>query len=174
MVKPEKDAPEVLQLMALRSTNRENTAALFGDVIVDARQDYDPNGSVEVTMGMNNTGAKIWRNLTRDNVGKQVAIVLDGYVYSAPNVNDEIPNGRSSISGNFSVEEGQDLANVLKAGKLPAPARIVEEAVVGPTLGQEAINAGLYSFVVAFFLTLLYIRDHWRNYVYWACQQLIK
>jgi SecD/SecF fusion protein len=156
-VKPEKEAPEVLELMALKSTNRENTAALFGDVIVDARQDYDQNGRVEVSMGMNTTGAKIWKNLTRDNVGKQVAIVLDGYVYSAPNVNDEIPNGRSSISGNFSVEEGQDLANVLKAGKLPAPAHIVEEAVVGPTLGKEAINAGLWSFIVAFALTLLYM-----------------
>jgi SecD/SecF fusion protein len=157
MIKPEKEAPGVLELMALKSTNRENTAALFGDVIVDARQDYGQNGGVEVTMGMNNTGAKIWKNLTRDNVGKQVAIVLDGYVYSAPNVNDEIPNGRSSISGNFSVEEGQDLANVLKAGKLPAPAHIVEEAVVGPTLGKEAINAGLWSFIVAFALTLVYM-----------------
>lgn len=156
-VKPEKEAPGVLELMALKSTNRENTAALFGDVIVEARQDYDQNGRVEVSMGMNNTGAKIWKNLTRDNVGKQVAIVLDGYVYSAPNVNDEIPNGRSSISGSYSVEEAQDLANVLKAGKLPAPARIVEEAVVGPTLGQEAINAGLWSFIVAFALTLLYM-----------------
>ena len=156
-IKPEKEAPEVLELMALKSTNRENTAALFGDVIVDARQDYDQNGRVEVSMGMNNAGAKIWKNLTRDNVGKQVAIVLDGYVYSAPNVNDEIPNGRSSISGNFSPEEGQDLANVLKAGKLPAPAHIVEEAVVGPTLGKEAINAGLWSFIVAFALTLLYM-----------------
>jgi SecD/SecF fusion protein len=156
-VKPEKEAPEVLELMALKSTNRENTAALFGDVIVDARQDYDQNGRVEVSMTMNNTGAKIWKNLTRDNVGKQVAIVLDGYVYSAPNVNDEIPNGRSQISGNFTLEEGQDLANVLKAGKLPAPAHIVEEAVVGPTLGKEAINAGLWSFIVAFALTLLYM-----------------
>ncbi len=156
-VKPEKEAPEVLELMALKSTNRENTAALFGDVIVSASQDFDQNGRVEVSMGMNNVGAKIWKNLTRDNVGKQVAIVLDGYVYSAPNVNDEIPNGRSSISGNFSVEEAQDLANVLKAGKLPAPAHIVEEAVVGPTLGKEAINAGLWSFIVAFALTLLYM-----------------
>ena len=142
-IKPEKEAPEVLELMALKSTNRENTAALFGDVIVSASQDFDQNGRVEVSMGMNNTGAKIWRNLTRDNVGKQVAIVLDGYVYSAPNVNDEIPNGRSSISGNFTVEEAQDLANVLKAGKLPAPARIVQEEIVGPSLGKESINAGL-------------------------------
>jgi SecD/SecF fusion protein len=156
-VKPEKEMPDVLQLYALRSTNRENTASLGGDVIVDARQDYDQNGRVEVAMNMNAEGAKVWRNLTAANVGKQVAIVLDGYVYSAPRVNDEIPNGRSSITGNFSIEEGQDLATVLKSGKLPAPARIVEEAVVGPTLGKEAINAGLWSFVVAFILTLLYM-----------------
>lgn len=160
-IKPEKDAPEVLELMALKSTNRENTAALFGDVIIDARQDYDPNGRVEVSMGMNNAGAKIWKNLTRDNVGKQVAIVLDGYVYSAPNVNDEIPNGRSSISGNFTVEEGQDLANVLKAGKLPAPARIVQEEIVGPSLGKESINAGLISFIIAFILVLLYMQFYY-------------
>ncbi len=160
-IKPEKEAPEVLELMALKSTNRENTAALFGDVIVDARQDYDQNGRVEVSMNMNNAGAKIWRNLTRDNVGKQVAIVLDGYIYSAPNVNDEIPNGRSSISGNFTVEEGQDLANVLKAGKLPAPARIVQEEIVGPSLGKESINAGLISFVIAFILVLLYMQFYY-------------
>lgn len=157
-IKPEKESPEVLQLMALRSTNRENTAALFGDVIVDARQDYNQNGTVEVSMTMNNTGAKVWKNLTHDNVGKQVAIVLDGYVYSAPNVNDEIPNGRSSISGNFTVEEAQDLGNVLKAGKLPAPARIVQEEIVGPSLGKESINAGLLSFVLAFVLVLIYMQ----------------
>ncbi len=160
-IKPEKETPEVLELMALKSTNRENTAALAGDVIVDARQDYDQNGRVEVSMGMNNAGAKIWRNLTRDNVGKQVAIVLDGYVYSAPNVNDEIPNGRSSISGNFTVEEGQDLANVLKAGKLPAPARIVQEEIVGPSLGKESINAGMISFIIAFILVLLYMQFYY-------------
>jgi len=159
--KPEKNTPEVLELMALKSTNRENTAALFGDVIVDARQDYDQNGRVEVTMSMNNAGAKVWKNLTRDNVGKQVAIVLDGYVYSAPNVNDEIPNGRSSISGAYSVEEAQDLANVLKAGKLPAPARIVQEEIVGPSLGKESINAGLISFILAFILVLLYMQFYY-------------
>jgi len=157
-VKPEKEMPDVLELYALRSVNRENTASLGGDVIVDARQDYDQNGRVEVAMSMNAQGAKIWRNLTADNVGKQVAIVLDGYVYSAPNVNDEIPNGRSSITGNFTVEEGQDLANVLKAGKLPAPARIVQEEVVGPSLGRESINAGLISFLIAFVLVLLYMQ----------------
>jgi len=160
-IKPEKDAPEVLELMALKSTNRENTAALFGDVIVDARQDFDQNGKVEVSMGMNNAGAKVWKNLTRDNVGKQVAIVLDGFVYSAPNVNDEIPNGRSSISGSYTVEEAQDLANVLKAGKLPAPARIVQEEIVGPSLGKESINAGLLSFIIAFILVLLYMQFYY-------------
>ena len=157
-IKPEKEAPGILELMALKSTNRENTAALFGDVIVEARQDYDQNGRVEVSMGMNSAGAKVWKNLTRDNVGKQVAIVLDGYVYSAPNVNDEIPNGRSSISGSYTVEEAQDLANVLKSGKLPAPARIVQEEIVGPSLGKESINAGLLSFVIAFVLVLLYMQ----------------
>jgi SecD/SecF fusion protein len=157
-VKPAKEAPDVLELYALRSVNRDKTASLGGDVIVDARQDYDQNGKVEVAMNMNAEGAKIWRNLTADNVGKQVAIVLDGYVYSAPNVNDEIPNGRSSISGNFTIEEGQDLANVLKAGKLPAPARIVQEEVVGPSLGQESINSGFLSFVIAFVLVLLYMQ----------------
>lgn len=157
-VKPEKEMPDVLQLYALRSVNREKTASLGGDVIVDARQDYDQNGRVEVAMNMNADGTKIWRNLTADNIGKQVAIVLDGYVYSAPNVNDEIPNGRSSISGNFTIEEGQDLANVLKAGKLPAPARIVQEEVVGPSLGRESINSGLLSFVIAFVLVLLYMQ----------------
>ncbi len=160
-IKPEKEAPGILELMALKSTNRENTAALFGDVIVEARQDYDQNGRVEVSMGMNSAGAKVWKNLTRDNVGKQVAIVLDGYVYSAPNVNDEIPNGRSSISGSYSVEEAQDLANVLKSGKLPAPARIVQEEIVGPSLGKESINAGLLSFVIAFILVLLYMQFYY-------------
>ena len=159
--KPEKEAPEVLELMALKSTNRENTAALFGDVVIDARQDFDQNGRVEVSMGMNNVGAKVWKNLTRDNVGKQVAIVLDGYVYSAPNVNDEIPNGRSSISGTYTVEEAQDLANVLKAGKLPAPARIVQEEIVGPSLGKESINAGLISFIIAFIMVLLYMQFYY-------------
>jgi len=157
-VKPQKEAADVLELYALRSVNRENTASLGGDVIVDARQDYDQNGRVEVAMTMNTEGAKSWRNITADNIGKQIAIVLDGYVYSAPNVNDEIPNGRSSITGNFTIEEGQDLANVLKAGKLPAPARIVQEEVVGPSLGKESINSGFISFVIAFLLVLVYMQ----------------
>ena len=157
LVKPEKERPDVLELYALKTTTRDGTAPLGGDVIIDARQDYDQNGRVEVSMSMNSDGAKTWKRLTADNVGKQVAIVLDKYVYSAPNVNDEIPNGRSSISGNFSIEEAQDLATILKAGKLPAPAKIVQEEIVGPSLGKESIDAGMWSFIVAFILTLAYM-----------------
>ena len=156
-VKPENDRPEVLELVALRVTSRDGNAPLGGDAVVDARQDYDPNGRVEITMLMNPEGAKTWKRLTADNIGNQIAIVLDGYVYSAPRVNGEIPNGRSSISGNFTIEEALDLANILKAGKLPAPARIVQEEIVGPSLGRESINAGLASFVIAFVLVLIYM-----------------
>jgi len=147
----------LLELVALKAS-RDNKAALGGDVIVDARQDYDQNGRVEVTIQMNSEGSKSWKRLTGENIGKQVAIVLDGYVYSYPVVNDEIPNGRSSISGgDMTVTEAQDLANILKAGKLPAPSRIMEEAVVGPSLGREAVTAGLWSFVLAFGLVLIYM-----------------
>ena len=151
------DGTEYIDLVALK-TSRENKAALGGEVIVDARQDYDQNGRVEVTIQMNSEGAKAWKRLTGENIGRQVAIVLDDYVYSYPVVNDEIPSGRSSISGgDMTVEEAQDLANILKAGKLPAPARILEENVVGPSLGQEAINSGLWSFIIAFVLVLIYM-----------------
>ena len=156
-IKPRQEGTEILELIALKVTSRDETAALGGDVIVDARQDYSQTGQVEVTMQMNSDGAKAWKRLTGDNIGSQIAIVLDNYVYSAPNVNGEIPNGRSSITGGFGVEEAKDLANILKAGKLPAPARIVEEAVVGPSLGHEAVNAGLWSFVLAFVLVLIYM-----------------
>ncbi len=156
-VKPEKDRPNLLELMALKVTSRDREAPLGGDAVIDARQDHDQNGRVEITMLMNSEGAKTWKRLTGDNIGKQIAIVLDNYVYSAPRVNNEIPNGRSSISGNFTVEEALDLANILKAGKLPAPARIVQEEVVGPSLGRESINSGLASFVIAFILVLIYM-----------------
>jgi SecD/SecF fusion protein len=157
-IKPEKQTPDYLELVALKVTSRDGSAALGGDVIVDARQDYDQNtGRVEVLMNMNSEGARVWKRLTGDNIGRQVAVVLDGFVYSAPNVSTEIPNGSSSISGNFEVDEGKDLANILKAGKLPAPARIVEEAVVGPSLGKVAVNDGLMSFIIAFILVLLYM-----------------
>lgn len=156
-VKPENNRPDILELIALKITSRDGMAPLGGDAVVDARQDYDQNGNVEITMMMNAEGAKVWKRLTAENIGNQIAIVLDDYVYSAPRVNSEIPNGRSSITGNFTVEEAQDLANILKAGKLPAPARIVQEEIVGPSLGRESINSGLASFIIAFVLVLLYM-----------------
>lgn len=152
------NAPEMMELVALK-TSRENKCALGGEVIVDARQDYDQNGRVEVTIQMNSEGAKTWKRLTGESIGRQVAIVLDGYVYSYPVVNSEIPNGRSSISGgDMSIEEAQDLANILKAGKLPAPSRIMEESVVGPSLGKEAVTSGIWSFILAFIMVLVYMR----------------
>ncbi len=159
---PQVKGSNVLELIALKISNpREMKPALGGEVITDARQDYDQNGRVEVSMSMNAEGTKIWKRLTTEaseDENRQIAIVLDEYVYSVPGVNTPIPNGQSSISGgDMTVEEAQDLANILKAGKLPAPARIVEEAVVGPSLGKEAVNSGLWSFVIAFSLVLVYM-----------------
>jgi len=157
-VKPRSGGSDVLELVALKVTSRDGAPALGGEVVTNARQDYDQNGRVEVSMNMNAEGARIWKRLTGDNVGKQIAIVLDGYVRSYPNVNGEIPNGMSSISGgDMTVEEAQDLANILKAGKLPAPARIVQEEVVGPSLGRESIRSGLLSFIIAFAVVLIYM-----------------
>lgn len=159
IVKPDPTRKNILDLVAIKVKTRDGSAPLSGDVIVDARQDVNPSsGGVEVSMGMNAEGAKTWKNLTGDNIGRQIAIVLDGYVYSYPNVQSEISGGRSSISGGgMTIEEAQDLANILKAGKLPAPARIVQEEVVGPSLGREAIDAGLKSFIAAFLLVLIYM-----------------
>ncbi len=157
-VKPRQDSPDVLELVALKASSRDGSAAMGGDVVSDARQDFDQNGRVEATIQMNSQGAKIWKRLTGENIGRQIAIVLDDYVYSFPVVNDEIPNGRSTISGGaMTVEEAKDLANILKAGKLPAAAKIVEEAVVGPSLGREAVTAGMNSFILAFILVLAYM-----------------
>lgn len=154
----QEEGRNIYQLIAIKVSSTDGTAPLEGDKIIDASQDYDQNGKVEVTMQMNSDGARIWKKLTSDNTGRQIAIVLDNYVYSFPVVNGEIPNGRSSISGgSMEVSEAQDLANVLKSGKLPAPARIVEEAVVGPSLGNEAINSGVFSFIIAFLLVLAYM-----------------
>ncbi|MDP4290351.1 MAG: protein translocase subunit SecD, partial [Bacteroidota bacterium] len=157
-VKPEKNQPDVLALVALKATTRDLTAPLSGDVIVDARQDYTQDGRVEISMRMNSEGARIWKRMTGANVGNEVAVVLDGYVYSDPTVQDEIPNGSTSITGNYTIEEAKDLANILQAGKLPAPAHIVQEEIVGPTLGKEAIRAGAVSFIIAFVLVLLYMQ----------------
>jgi SecD/SecF fusion protein len=147
----------ILELVALKDKSGKGIPPLDGSAISNATQDYDQNGEVVVSMSMNSQGARIWKNLTGQNVGKSIAILLDELVYSYPTVNQEIPTGNSQISGNFNIEEAMDLANVLKAGKLPAPARIVEEAVVGPSLGREAIRAGLLSFIIAFFLVLVYM-----------------
>ena len=157
-VKPSPQRPDVLELVAIKVTSRDGSPALGGDAIVDASQDYSQTGQPNVNISMNSEGARVWKRITGESVGRQIAIVLDGYVYSHPTVQGEIPTGRTEISGGaMSIEEAQDLANILKAGKLPAPARIVEEAVVGPSLGQEAINSGLWSFLIAFLLVLLYM-----------------
>jgi len=155
---PNKVETDRIELYAIKITGRDGKAPLDGSVIVDASKQFDEKqGSVEVSMRMNAEGAKTWARLTGDNVGKQIAIVLDGLVYSAPRVNQAIEGGSSSISGNFTTQEADDLANVLNSGKLPASAKIVQEEVVGPSLGQESINAGLSSFVIAFVLVLVYM-----------------
>ena len=149
------DGKEILPLYFLKKPG--GRAPLEGDVITDAANDYDDRGRPEVTMNMNAEGARKWKNLTAANVNRPVAILLDNLVYTAPNVQNEIPNGRSSISGNFTVEETKDMANVLKAGKLPAPTNIVEENVVGATLGSEAVSAGLLSSVIGILLVLAFV-----------------
>ena len=145
------------QLVALKA-QRNGRPALEGDVITDARAEFSQfSSNAEVSMAMNAEGAKKWQNLTKSNLQRSVAIVLDGYVYSFPTVQSEIAGGRSQITGNFTVEEAKDLANTLKSGKMPAPARIIEESVVGPSLGRESIEAGLWSFVLGFVLILIYM-----------------
>jgi SecD/SecF fusion protein len=145
------------QLIAIKQT-RDGKAPLDGGAITNASLDYGQTGTqAGVSMAMNSEGASVWARLTKENIKKSIAIVLDGYVYSFPTVQNEITGGRSQISGNFTVAEATDLANVLKSGKLPAPARILEEVVVGPSLGKQAINSGLISFAIAFVLVLLYM-----------------
>lgn len=147
-----------LQLVAIKAKGREGRAPLAGNVITDASGDFAQNSSkAEVSMTMNAEGAETWRRLTKDNIGKSIAIVLDDYVYSFPTVQGEIGGGRSSITGNFDITEAKDLANILKAGKMPARAKIVQEDLVGPSLGQEAINAGLLSFVIALLVVLAFM-----------------
>jgi SecD/SecF fusion protein len=143
-------------LIAIKS-NRDGTPPLDGSVISDARVSTSSRGGFSVSMDMDAEGANVWARLTADNLQRTIAIVLDGYVYSYPTVQTEIKGGSSEITGNFSSNEASDLANVLKSGKMPAPAKIVQEAVVGPSLGQQSINAGMISFVLAFILILLYM-----------------
>ena len=157
-VKPIDPAESTYELYAIKANTRDGKAPLDGSAVADAKGDFAEQGSAaEVSMTMTPTGAKTWARMTADNIGEFIAIVLDGYVYSAPRVNSEIPNGRSSISGQFTIQEAKDLANVLKSGKLPAPARITQEAVVGPSLGQESINSSMISFVIAFCCVLIYM-----------------
>ncbi len=150
------DAP-IYELYAIKSTERSGRAPLEGDVVDDAKSNFDQYGKPAVSMSMNTEGARKWALLTRQNVGKSIAIVLDGYVYSAPNVNGEISGGESQITGNFTPEQSKDLANVLKSGKMPAPAHIVQEDIIGPSLGAESIQAGFISFVVALILLMVYM-----------------
>ena len=148
---------QTFELYAIKSTERNGKAPLEGDVVVDAKDEYDHFGKPAVSMSMNTDGARRWAQLTKQNINKSIAIVLDGYVYSAPNVNQEITGGNSQITGHFTPEQAKDLANVLKSGKMPAPAHIVQEDIVGPSLGQASINAGIMSFVVALILLMVYM-----------------
>ena len=167
--KSEKNAKgeEFLSLVAIKVKGSDNKAPLEGDVVTDARPDFGQNNNVEISMSMNAEGANTWKLMTaaasKEEPKRCIAVVLDNYVYSNPVVEGEIPNGRTSIHGNFTLNEAKDLANVLKAGKLPAPARIVEEAVVGPSLGAQAIHDGLMSFAVAFLLILVFMVFYYSN-----------
>ncbi|MCB0408815.1 MAG: protein translocase subunit SecDF [Flavobacteriales bacterium] len=155
--KPYDDEGKFLQLLAIKG-NRDNKAPLEGDVIVDASQQFDQfSGSPRIDMAMNGEGANKWKHITADNINKSVAIALDNLIYSYPTVTQEISGGQSNITGNFDIEEAKLIANILKAGKLPAPARIIEENVVGPTLGQESIDKGMMSFLVALLVVLAYM-----------------
>ncbi len=160
-VKPSEyvQADNVFELVAIKATSRDGKAKLDGGVITDARVVYDhgSNGEPSVSMSMNAEGANVWARMTSDNVGRQIAIVLDGMVYSYPNVQNAITGGSSSITGHFTPDEATDLVNVLKSGKLPAPATIIQEQVVGPSLGAKSINAGMISFLIAFILVLVYM-----------------
>ena len=148
---------KIFELYAIKSTQRNGRAPLEGDVIVSATDDYDSNGRPSVSMTMNSDGARRWAQLTKQNINKPIAIALDGYIYSAPNVINEITGGQSQITGQFTQEDTKDLANVLKSGKMPAPAKIVQEDIVGPSLGQKSIQQGILSFVVAFIALMIYM-----------------
>ena len=158
-VKPTKaeDGTEILELYAIKLKKGSDQAPLEGDVVTDARQTLDQTSQPAVSMQMNADGARKWRNLTAENVGRRIAVVLDDYVYTAPMVNGEIPNGQSEISGNFTLLEAQDLANILKSGSLPAPTQIVEESIIGPTLGEEAQNQGIISMIAGLALVVLFM-----------------
>jgi SecD/SecF fusion protein len=157
-VKPQvQDGMELLELHAIKAPRGTEQAPLEGDVITDARQSLDQTSRPAVSMQMNAEGARNWRRLTAENIGRRIAVVLDNYVYTAPTVQGEIPSGQSEITGNFTMEEAKDLANILKSGTLPAPTNIVEEAIVGPTLGIEARNQGINSMIAGLVLVVLFM-----------------
>ncbi len=168
-VKAFDEAENFFQLIALKASEpRTGAPALSGDVITNARAEFGQNqANAEVTMSMNSEGAKKWARITKEAASqqpkRQIAIVLDGFVYSFPTVQNEISGGRSSITGDFSIQEAQDLANILKSGKMPARAHIIEEEIVGPSLGQEAINSGLVSFLIAFIVVMLYMIFYYKT-----------
>ena len=151
------DGTDILELYAIKAVRGTDEAPLEGDVVTDARQALDQTSRPAVSMQMNADGARKWRKLTSENIGRRIAVVLDDYVYTAPVVNGEIPSGQSEISGNFTLQEAQDLANILKSGSLPAPTQIVEESIIGPTLGREALNQGLISMVAGLSIVILFM-----------------
>ncbi|MBQ5402836.1 MAG: protein translocase subunit SecDF [Bacteroidales bacterium] len=165
-VKPmENDQTQSLfELVAVKAT-KHGTASLNGDAVTNAREEFDERkgGAAMVSMTMNGEGAREWARITKANIGRQVAIVLDNYVYSFPTVQSEIQGGNSQITGNFTVTEAKDLANILKSGKLPAPAKVIEEEIVGPSLGQATINQGMWSFIGAFIIVILYMIFYYRK-----------
>jgi SecD/SecF fusion protein len=151
------DGSKLLELYAIKTNRGSDQAPLEGDVVTDARQTLDQKSRPAVSMQMNAEGARKWRTLTAENVGRRIAVVLDDYVYTAPGVNGEIPSGQSEISGNFTLEEAKDLANILKSGSLPAPTQIVEESIIGPTLGKEAQNQGVFSMVAGLSMVIIFM-----------------
>ncbi len=164
-VKPDKVNEVYFELIAIKVNTRDGRAPLDGGVVTDARKQFDQSrgGAPAVDMGMNAEGARVWARMTADNIGKSIAIVLDDMVYSYPRVHTEIAGGRSQITGDFTTEEADDLANVLKSGKLPAPTSIVQESIVGPSLGSRSISLGLISFAIAFLLVLVYMILFYNN-----------
>ena len=169
-VKPEKDPRtgkemDQLGLHAIKQTGRDGRPPLSGDVITNASGEFNQYGgsTAEVSMSMNSEGAQIWARLTKENIGRCIAIVLDDHVYSAPRVQVEITGGRSSITGNFSINEATDLANILKSGKLPAKTTVVQNEVVGPTLGKESIRSGFMSFIIALVVVMFYLYFYYNN-----------
>lgn len=161
------------ELYVIQHTNKGRVPLLYGDVISDARQDFNQQGSPVVSMVMKDEAARKWGKITGANIGRSIAIVLDGVVYSAPVVNSEITGGRSEISGSFALDEAKDLANILKSGKLTAPAKVVQESIVGPSLGEESIKSGMISFAVAFLLVLAYMLFFYKGAGVAACVALL-